>query len=248
VGEVIPAFAFPDYAALYKEQTATIQNHKKARTPEQNQNIEEALKQLMASEADLGLDMIKAGAEAYLAGATCGEITSRFDKETTPVIQALSRRRAAELFETLRDAAESYAIQHLTRPKLFLANMGSISQYKARADFSQAFFQVGGFDVIYPQSEKGQGFATPAAAIDAAVASGAKAVVICSTDETYPELVPAITRGLKERNPQILVILAGFPKDQVESYRQEGVDEFIFLGADAYQVLAGIMKKMGVLS
>jgi methylmalonyl-CoA mutase len=83
--------------------------------------------------------------------------------------------------------------------------------------------------------------------VDAAVASGAPVVVICSTDDTYPELVPPITKGLKAKNPGIQVVLAGYPKDQAEAHKEAGVDEFIYLGADAHAILSSLFQKIGVL-
>jgi len=157
-------------------------------------------------------------------------------------IRSLRLHRAAEIFEELRDAANTFETQTGARPKLFLATMGPLRQHKARADYSRGFFELGGFDVIYPE-----GFDTPGAAVDAAAASGAPVVVICSTDDTYPELVPPITKGLKATNPGIQVVLAGYPKDRAEAHKEAGVDEFIYLGADAHAILSSLFQKIGVL-
>lgn len=157
-------------------------------------------------------------------------------------IRPLRLHRAAEIFEELRDTANAFETETGAKPKLFLATMGPLRQHKARADFSRGFFELGGFDVIYPE-----GFDTPGAAVDAAVASGAPVVVICSTDDTYPELVPPITKGLKAKNPGIQVVLAGYPKDRAEAHKEAGVDEFIYLGADAHAILSNLFQKIGVL-
>lgn len=172
--------------------------------------------------------------------------TAEAGKEAAVTVKPLDIHRLAEMFESLRDKVEDYKENTggKTGPKLFLAGMGPVSQYKARADFSQAFFEVGGFDVIAPQ---GPGFDSPRAAIDAALESGAPVVVICSSDDTYPELVPPITKGLKEKNKDITAVLAGYPKDQVEAHKAAGVDEFIYLGADAHRILSEILDRPGVL-
>ena len=161
-------------------------------------------------------------------------------------ITPLNVHRQSEIFEVLRNAVETYKAKHNseTGPKLFLATMGALAQYKARADFSQGFFEVGGFDVTYPQ---GAGFESPAKAAEAAGHSGADVVVICSTDDTYPELVPPLVKGLKEKNPEVITVLAGYPKDQIENHKKAGIDEFIYLGVDAHQVLSRILKQLGVL-
>jgi methylmalonyl-CoA mutase len=126
------------------------------------------------------------------------------------------------------------------RPRVFLANMGPVSQHKARADFSRGFFEVGGFEVI-----SGDGFATPEAAADAAAASGAPIAVICSTDPTYPDLVPPFIARLREARPGVVVVLAGMPRDQVEAHRAAGVDEFIHIAANNYRILVDMMARTG---
>jgi methylmalonyl-CoA mutase len=238
---------FPDYQAAHSKRTLFLEKYKKTRSKEQKTEIKEKLSQLKNAFIYVSEDVINAGAEAFLAGATLGEVTAMAggDKGEAIIVPPLEPRRAAEMFEELRDAVEAYKKKNGSGPRLFLATMGPLPQYKARADFSQSFFEVGGFDVIYPQ---GEGFKTPKAVVESAAASKAQVVVICSTDEIYTELVSPITRGLKEENPGIIVVLAGYPKDQVDMHRQAGVDEFIYLGADVYQVLANILTRMGVLS
>ena len=121
--------------------------------------------------------------------------------------------------------------------------MGPLKQFKGRADFSRAFFEVGGFEIIYPN-----GFATTDEAVKSAIDSKAQAVVICSTDDTYPELVPLIVKRIKEKSKDVSVILAGYPKDQIEEHKKSGVDDFIYLGADAHLVLSTLLKKIGAIA
>ncbi|MCK7523488.1 MAG: hypothetical protein MZV64_40455 [Ignavibacteriales bacterium] len=71
-----------------------------------------------------------------------------------------------------------------------------------------------------------------------------KLVVICSTDDTYPELVPPIVKGIKEKSKDVSVILAGYPKDQIEEHKKSGVDDFIYLGADAHLILSSLLKRI----
>ncbi|NIM13577.1 MAG: methylmalonyl-CoA mutase [Candidatus Aminicenantes bacterium] len=237
---------FPDYQAVHSKRTQFLEKYKEARSVEQKAEIKEKLSQLKNAFISGWEDVINAGAEAFLAGATLGEVTAAAGggEGESITVTPLEPRRAAEMFEELRDVVEAYKKKNGSGPRVFLATMGPLPRYKARADFSQSFFEVGGFDVIYPQ---GEGFKTPEAVVEAAAASKAHGVVICSTDETYPGLVPPITRGLKEKNPDIIVVLAGNPKDQLETHRQAGVDEFIYSGVDVYQVLANILSRMGVL-
>ena len=90
--------------------------------------------------------------------------------------------------------------------KIFLANMGPIPQHKARADFVTSFMQVAAFEVV-----TNNGFLTVEEAVKAALESGADAAIVCSTDATYPELAPAVTKGIKAVNPEMKVFLQVLP-------------------------------------
>lgn len=71
-------------------------------------------------------------------------------------------------------------------------------------------------------------------------------VEICKND-TYPELVPPLTKLIKEARPDITVILAGYPADHVDAFRQAGVDDFIHMRANCYELLLNIQKQKGVV-
>jgi methylmalonyl-CoA mutase len=241
VKEKKPGPRVVDYEAVYKERVQYLREYRAGIPGETKQAISDILSGL----SDMGTgNVIDAGIKALTAGATIGEFSAAARGEASSSMKKfLPIHRAAGIFEELRDAAAAFETKTNAGPKLFLAAMGPMSQHKARADFSKGFFEVGGFEVIYPP-----GFDTPGAAVDAAVESGAAVVVICSTDDTYPDLVPPITKGLKEKKPGITVVLAGYPKDQVEAHKQAGVDEFIYRGADAYEILSNVLRKMGALS
>lgn len=187
--------------------------------------------------------VVASAIQAALAGATLGEIAqaARATAKPGPTATAVHAHRGAQAFETLRQAAESYIARTGQRPLVFLATMGPLTQHKARADFVTAFLGVGGFETIYPA-----GFSTPDEAAAAALSSGAKAVVICSTDPTYPEIVPPLVEKLKKASPDLTVMLAGYPADQVEAFKAAGVDDFIHLAANCQALLSTLQKKMGV--
>ena len=127
--------------------------------------------------------------------------------------------------------------------KIFLANMGPIPQHKARADFTTGFLQVGAFEVL-----GNNGFKTVDEAAQAAKESGADAVVICSTDATYPEIVPALAPKLHEVLPEATVFLAGAaPKDLEPVYNEAGIDQYISVKANCYQILQFLQKKKGMI-
>lgn len=175
--------------------------------------------------------------QAFAQGATLGEVSKvlRAGRVDAPAIKPLRIRRRSEPFERLRRRAEAYAVRTGQRPKVFLANLGPRKQHAARADFSTGFFAAGGFAV-----ESNKGFETPEAAATAALASGARIVVICSTDDTYPALVPALAAALNRAEKPPFVVLAGLPAtpELQQRFRAAGVDEFIHVRANCAQVLA----------
>ena len=198
---------------------------------------------LAAFKADGSVDK---GIEAAFAGATIAELMTAVTdgKGAAETVTAIAPHRWSERFETLRRRTEDYKAEKNDNVKIFLANMGPIPQHKARADFTTGFLQVGAFEVL-----TNDGFKTVEEAADAARASGADAVVICSTDATYPEIVPALAPKLHEVLPNARVFLAGAaPKDLLETYKEAGIDEYISVRANCYEVLESLQKKKGMIA
>jgi len=127
------------------------------------------------------------------------------------------------------------------RAKVFLCNLGSLKEHKARADFARGFFSVGGFEVVSPA-----GFKTPEDAVAAFGKSGARIAVICSTDDQYPALVPVLAPALKAAVPGAIVVLAGYPPEQIEAHKRAGVDEFIHVRADVLETLRLLQLQLGI--
>lgn len=160
---------------------------------------------------------------------------------TAERVPAIVAQRRAEPFEALRRRAAAFTARTGRRPQVLLAKFGPRKQHAARAEFSAGFFAVGGFDV-----NAGAAFDAPEAAAAAALASGAPLVVICSSDETYPALVPPFAAALKAALSPPLVVLAGLPAPEVQAqFRAAGVDEFIHLRANCAHLLAGFQTRLG---
>lgn len=228
-----------DHAAVQSERSADVQRVRRTRD---SQVCQAALDALTTAQPDRLVELTLA---AVRAGATLGDLSAALASGDAagPAVEPIPAHRAAEQFEALRLAAEAYAARTGARPKVFLANMGPIPQHKARADFSTGFFEAGGFEVI-----GNDGFATVEEAAQAALASGAGIVTICSTDDTYPEIVPPLTNLIKSSRPDMTVVLAGYPADQVEAHRAAGVDEFIHLRANCYETLVRLQQLKGVVA
>ncbi|MDX2081851.1 MAG: methylmalonyl-CoA mutase family protein [Terrimicrobiaceae bacterium] len=181
---------------------------------------------------------VEAVAAAFASGATLGEISAALPRTGAPAakVNALSFTRAAAGYEGLRAAARQ------APPKVWLAKFGPPKQSKARADFSSGFFAAGGYDV----KQGAAGAKTTEDALSQAVAAAAPVVVVCSSDDTYPEIVPAFVPALKEKLPGVKVILAGYPPDQIEAHKASGVDDFIHIKVDCLAFLKNLHSELGL--
>ena len=225
-----------DTAALKAQRTADIEAYL---SDIDTKHLGEALAALK------GALSVENATEAALAGATIAELAAAVTEgKGAEQVTAIAPHRWSERFEVLRKRTEDYKAEKNDNVKIFLANMGPIPQHKARADFTTGFLQVGAFEVL-----TNDGFKTVEEAADAARASGADAVVICSTDATYPEIVPALAPKLHEVLPNVRVFLAGAaPKDLLETYKEAGIDEYISVRANCYEVLESLQKKKGMIA
>lgn len=228
----------PDLAAIHKKRSAELAEFRTSSEQSDLTGVLDKLSQLLDSAPE---QVLEASIAAIIAGASLGEVTRtiRSRDVARPKVTPVCIFRTAESYEQLRASVEAKGAEG-KRPKVFLAVMGPLKQFKARADFSAGFFNVGGFEVVYPK----KGFATPDEAAKAAVESGAKVAVICSTDDTYPELVPAFVKALKAADAKQTAIVAGYPTEHIEAFKQAGVDEFIHIRANCYQILTDLLKKV----
>lgn len=190
-----------------------------------------------------GSAKIKAVIDAFKSGVSRFHITSALMPENAEMIHArkLNFNGLSSHFESLRHRADQHKQTTGKRPQIFLANFGELSQYKARMDFTRGFYEVGGFELL----DRG-GFKTVKSATQATIDSEAPVVVICSTDEMYTQVVPEFVQTIKGAKPDIVVILAGYPPDNIEEYKQAGVDEFIHLRANCYAMNKDLQDRLGV--
>lgn len=228
-----------DHISFQKKRAEYLQKYRLNGTHKSHQQLLEKLNSIHLSASS---EVIELMIEAYLKGATLGEINNSLtaSKKEKIIIQKLVAKRASEDFEELRNLSLDYKNKNGYLPKIFLATMGTLKDYKVRADFSTGYFEIGGFDVIYPN-----GFANAEDAVNSAINSNAIAIVICSTDDNYPKFVPEICKFMKQKKSNMKIILAGYPKDQIEEYKKSGVDDFIYLGADVLKTLTSLMNNIG---
>lgn len=150
--------------------------------------------------------------------------------------------RGAEDFEDLRLATEVYVNDGNACPKVFLLTIGNPAMRKARAGFSTGFFGVAGFEII-----DNAGFASVEEGVKAALTANANVVVICSSDEEYADVAPAIAKKIKNVNDQIIVVVAGYPKEILDDLTAAGVDDFIHVRTNVLEFLSDLQLVLGVV-
>jgi methylmalonyl-CoA mutase len=150
----------------------------------------------------------------------------------TPAFPPLPSRRAAEPFERLRAAADAHAQRTGARPTVFLANLGPVAAFTARATFAKNFFEAGGIEAIL-----NDGFTDVNKIVDAYLASSAKLACLCSSDDIYVELASGVVEGLQKAGCEAIYI-AGRALDIERQLHAAGLSSTIFAGCDALGILA----------
>src|SRR5574344_400266 len=128
--------------------------------------------------------------------------------------------------KTLHPYRGAEAFEHLRlateqsgkKPRVFLLTYGNLAMRKARAGFATNFFGVAGYEIV-----DNPGF---------------------KTDEEDAEIAETVCKELKGKVKAI--VLAGYPKDQVDTYKGYGVDEFIHVKTNVLTSLTAFQQLMGI--
>ena len=185
---------------------------------------------------------------AFENGATIAQVAGAAAADTEATI--IGVHHWTERYEALRFDTEKYMQETGKNIEVFLCNMGPIPQHKARADFSTSFLQVGEFNVhLNDGFQDGEDGTQIEKCVKAFKEGDYDVAVICSTDATYPEIVPTLAPQIKAAmKPSATLFLAGAaPKDLEAVYRAAGVDDFISVKANCFETLKMLQKKKGMI-
>lgn len=192
---------------------------------------------ILSKDIDSLVDAVKSGATVGTVG---NAIFSKVSSSLT--VNKIEKHRAAENFEELKLASMKYKKENGNSPRIFQANIGPSRFYRARADWTSAFFQVGGFEVMSEND-----FDSVNDAVNGFKNSNSEIVIITSTDDTYTKEVPSFAKAIKEVNSNAYVIVAGVAGDNESSWREAGVDDFVNVRVNNYEMLNTLLKKLGAL-
>jgi methylmalonyl-CoA mutase len=150
------------------------------------------------------------------------------------IVKPVSRFRAAMDFETLRIASEK---QPGGKPKVFLLTIGNPVMRKARASFATGFFACAGYKII-----DNPGFNSIEEGVKAVFDTKAEIVVICSSDEEYAEIVPAIFKKIANK---AIVVVAGAP-ECMDELKAKGIENFIHVRSNLLETLKEYHSKLNI--
>ena len=163
------------------------------------------------------------------------------DEEEPSTYKKLLLFGGSDAFDQLRLATEQHVADGNKKPAVFLFNIGHLAMRKARAMFTTNFFGCAGYDIM-----DNSGFATIDEGISAALDSKAEIIAVCSSDEEYAIIIPEITSKLKAADENLLVVVAGYPKEILDTLVKAGVDEFIHVRSNLLETLEIFQEKLGI--
>jgi len=176
-------------------------------------------------------------------------VTLPGDDAATMRVAALSPMRLAEPYEALRDKSDAVLAKTGARPKVFLANLGRLSDFTARATFAKNFYEAGGIEAVgndgYLSSAlpMGEVKTDVAAMIAAFKSSGATLACLCSSDKIYEAEAAEAARALTAAGA--IVHLAGRPGEHKSGWGTAGVKTYIYVGCDVLSTLQAAHAILG---
>lgn len=178
----------------------------------------------------LGTNQYPNSLEEMIGKADPELITSPVADTAEAEAQPLNLYRAAEPFEQIRMETEKSG----KKPVVFLLTIGSLAMRRARAGFAANFFACAGYQVV-----DNNGFATVEEGIAAALEQKSDVVVLCSSDEEYAVLGPQFGKLIYGK---AIPVIAGYPKEILETLQSSGISQFIHVRSNVLQTLQSFNK------
>ncbi|HAN19187.1 MAG: methylmalonyl-CoA mutase small subunit [Bacteroidetes bacterium GWC2_33_15] len=160
-------------------------------------------------------------------------IISKSGKRNDAIAEPIKPYRGAEQIELMRLKTDKIK----ETPRVFLLTIGDLTMRKARAGFASGFFACAGFKVI-----DNLGFNSVDEGIKAALDQKANIVVVCSSDDEYPTVAPAVFEKLKGK---AITVVAGYPAS-VEELKSKGIKHFIHMKSNLIETLQGFQAELGI--
>jgi methylmalonyl-CoA mutase len=186
--------------------------------------------------------------EARAATLDAKPVTQAIEATAAITFEPLTSIRLAAPFERLRDKSDEILKTSGTRPKVFLANLGTPADFTARATFAKSLFETGGIEAIEFAGETSTPLPTAEAKNFSALAAAFKAssaalVCLCSSDKMYAQDAVPAAIALHAAGARH-IYLAGRPGEQETALREAGIGDFVAAGGDALAMLNAAWRRM----
>jgi methylmalonyl-CoA mutase len=193
-------------------------------------------------------NLVELAIAAVEKGATIGQVSEATEMHVGRSfnIKPVTQHRSAEEYEALRDASAAYEEKTGAPPTILQLNMGPSRRYRLRADWTAAFFEAAGFKI-----DGANDFDTvedAVAAVEKAQKANTNILVITSDDKNYAECVVPLAKAIKQTNPDATLIVAGAPGENESAWREAGVDDFVNVRVNNYEMNQQLLKGAGVIS
>ena len=174
---------------------------------------------------------------ALQSAPSISDVVARLRHSPEDIAPLPSFRLSRDL-EQLRLRTEKHARTHGGAPVAVLAPIGPAGPRSARATFARNFLGVAGFEVV-----ENLRFDSPDAAAKNAAEKDAEIVVLCSSNEEYATLAPALRSALDAMGHTALMIIAGNPEALAPDLP---ADAFIHRGSPLLNTLADLQARLGI--
>ncbi|MDP0500149.1 MAG: methylmalonyl-CoA mutase family protein [Verrucomicrobiota bacterium JB022] len=223
-----------DYAAIAKERCAVAT---KAREQAVKGGVHSALQCLSLADPVADPGVIVAAINAAKAGMTLGQINEalRQNKTGSEQVERIKMQRGSQTYEDLRSSVLALG----DKATILQVNYGPSRRYRARADWTSAFYRVGGFNVLSDVD-----FNSIDEAVAAIKETNARIAVVTSDDETYGKVAVDLAKALKAANPDLYLILAGAPGDSEAAWREAGIDNFVNVRVSNYDMNQALLQRL----
>ncbi|MFR9641428.1 MAG: methylmalonyl-CoA mutase family protein [Rikenellaceae bacterium] len=168
-----------------------------------------------------------------------------FTEVAAEALEAQAVERTAATGNVLKPYRGSMAFEQMRlqvdrserEPKAFMLTCGNLGMARARSQFACNFFGCAGIRTI-----DNTYFKSVAEGVEAAKASGAEIVVICSSDDDYAALAPEAKELLAG---SAILVVAGAPACAAE-LEAKGIGNFINVKSNVLETLKYYLKEMGI--
>ena len=188
-------------------------------------------------------EIVARGAEAFLCGCTLGEIVETLNIRGAPgdSVSPVEIERFSEPFEGLREKMDRHIRETGHRPEIFLLLLDSSSQARSGAELARRILEIAGFGILFSE-EIPDHESLPEGVIPSTV----RAVVVCSDDADSEGTLESIGR-LKQRRPESVIALCGYPEKNRVKLQEMGVDIYLNPRGDAFRILKNLMARLGFI-